>query len=72
MKKLARSMIRPAWLQAFCVKIHKDVTGQDMIEYSLMAAAVALASAAVLPTANSSISIVFSKVGSVLVTAAGS
>jgi Flp pilus assembly pilin Flp len=72
MKKLERSIRRPGRLKAFCLKLRKDVAGQDMIEYALMAAAVAVGSAAVLPSANGAISTVFSKVGSVLVLAAGS
>ena len=45
--------------------LHKN-HGQDMIEYALMAAAVAVASAAVIPSATASISTIFSKIGSVL------
>ena len=53
-------------------RLRRDLRGQDMIEYALMAACVAVASAAVLPSATSSISTVLSKVGSVLTVAAGS
>jgi Flp pilus assembly pilin Flp len=52
------------------VRIYRDARGQDMIEYALMAAFVAVASAAVLPSATPSISTVLSKVGSVLSVAA--
>ena len=72
MNNLVRAVGRPGWKQAFWVKLHRDVGGQDMIEYALMAAFVAVASAAVLPSANSGISTVFSKVGSVLIAAASS
>ena len=72
MKNWERSVGRPGWIQAFCVKLHHDVGGQDMIEYALMAAFVAVASAAVLPSANSGISTVFSKISSVLSAAASS
>ena len=72
MKNLARLIGRPGWIQALCMKLQHDVGGQDMIEYALMAAFVAVASAAVLPTANSGISTVFSKIGSLLVAAASS
>ena len=48
------------------VRLYRDRRGQDMIEYALMAAFVAVASAAVLPQATPSISTVISKVGSVL------
>ena len=63
-----------AWIRALraaCWGAYRDRRGQDMIEYALMAAVVAVASAAVLPNANASISTVFSKVNSVLM-AAGS
>jgi len=46
--------------------------GQDLIEYALMAAAVAVGAAAVLPSATDSIGIVFSKIGSLLSLAASS
>jgi len=51
-------------------RLYRDLRGQDMIEYALMAAFVAVASAAVLPSATPSISTVLSKVGSVLAVAA--
>ena len=51
-------------------RLYRDLRGQDMIEYALMAAFVAVASAAVLPSATPSISTVLSKVGSVLSVAA--
>lgn len=51
------------------VRLYRDRRGQDMIEYALMAAFVAVASAAVLPEATPSISTVISKVGSVLTVA---
>jgi pilus assembly protein Flp/PilA len=53
-------------------KLERDVVGQDMIEYALMAAFVAVAAAAVLPTANGGISTIFSKIGSLLTAAASS
>ena len=53
-------------------RLYRDLRGQDMIEYALMAAFVAVASAAVLPSATPSISTVLSKVGSVLSVAAAS
>ena len=59
-------------MQAPWLGVYRDVRGQDMIEYALMAAVVAVASAAVLPSASGSISIVFSKVSSVLFGSAAS
>ena len=44
----------------------KDRRGQDLIEYALMAGFVAVAAGAVMPGVASSISTIFSKVGSVL------
>jgi pilus assembly protein Flp/PilA len=46
--------------------IWKDSHGQDLIEYALMAGFVAVAAGAVMPGVASSISQIFSKVGSVL------
>ncbi len=51
-------------------RLYHDLRGQDMVEYALMAAFVAVASAAVLPSATPGISTVLSKVGSVLSVAA--
>lgn len=52
------------------LKIYKDIRGQDLIEYALMAGFVAVAAGAVVPGVTSSISIIFSKVTSVLTAAA--
>lgn len=59
------------WLAAWRHICH-DRRGQDMIEYALMTAVVATASAAVLPSATNSISTVFSKISSVLTVAGAS
>ena len=53
-------------------KIWSDSTGQDLIEYALMAGFVAVAAGAVFPPAANSISQIFSRVGSVLSQANGS
>jgi Flp pilus assembly pilin Flp len=53
-------------------RMRLDLRGQDLIEYALMAGVVAVASAAVLPSATTSINTVFSKVSSVLSAAGGS
>ena len=53
----------------FALRIWKDTRGQDMIEYALMAAFVAVAAVAALPGLSTSISTIFSKVGSTLATA---
>ncbi len=52
---------RPFW---------KDEGGQDLIEYALMAGFVAVAGGAAFPPVATSVSTIFSKIGSVL-TAAG-
>jgi len=52
------------------LKVLKDTCGQDLIEYALMAGFVAVAAGAVMPNVASSISTVFSKISSVLSTAA--
>jgi len=53
---------RPFW---------KDSRGQDLIEYALMAGFVAVAAGAVMPSISTSISTIFSKMGSVLVAGGG-
>jgi pilus assembly protein Flp/PilA len=54
------------------LKIWKDRRGQDLIEYALMAGFVAVAAGAVMPGVGSSITIIFSKVNSVMIKAASS
>jgi len=51
------------------LKALKDTRGQDLIEYALMAGFVAVAAGAVMPGVASSISTIFSKVGSVMAVA---
>ena len=48
------------------LKIWKDQHGQDLIEYALMAGFVAVAAGAIMPNVATSISKIFSKIGSVL------
>ena len=48
------------------IKALRDHRGQDLIEYALMAGFVAVAAGAVMPGVASSISTIFSKVGSVM------
>ncbi len=52
------------------MKIWKDNRGQDLIEYALMAGFVAVAAGAIMPSVATNISIIFSKVGSVMTRAA--
>ncbi len=56
---------------ALRLRILKDTKGQDLIEYALMAGFVAVAAGAIMPNVAASISTVFSKVSSLLVSAAG-
>ena len=48
------------------IKALRDTSGQDLIEYALMAGFVAVAAGAVMPGVASSISTIFSQVGSVM------
>jgi pilus assembly protein Flp/PilA len=48
------------------LKIWQDTQGQDLIEYALMAGFVAVAAGAIMPSVASSISVIFSKVVSVM------
>jgi pilus assembly protein Flp/PilA len=52
------------------LKIWKDTRGQDLIEYALMAGFVAVAAGAIMPGVASSISTIFSKIASVMSSAA--
>jgi Flp pilus assembly pilin Flp len=52
-------------------KLCWDLSGQDMIEYALMAGAVALAAAVVMPDVTGSLSTIFSKIGSELAATPG-
>ena len=52
------------------LKICKDTKGQDLIEYALMAGFVAVAAGAIMPGVATSISTIFSKISSVMSTAA--
>jgi pilus assembly protein Flp/PilA len=53
-------------------QIAKNTKGQDLIEYALMAGFVAVAAGAIMPGVASSINVVFSKVNSIMITAASS
>ena len=58
-----RGLLLPVWL----VRLWKDQRGQDLIEYGLMACAVLVAVAAILPTTlMPTVSTIFSKITSVL------
>ena len=48
------------------LRVWEDTGGQDLIEYALMAGFVAVAAGAIMPEVATSISTIFSKVGSVM------
>ena len=52
------------------LKVWQDRKGQDLIEYALMAGFVAVAAGAIMPGVATSISTIFSKIASVMTTAA--
>ena len=54
------------------LRIWKDTTGQDLIEYALMAGFVAVAAGAIMPSVSASISTIFSQITSVMTAAAAS
>ena len=57
-------------MKTFCARLWREEQGQDLIEYTLMLAFVALASAALFASAGSSINQIWSKTNSQLSTAA--
>jgi Flp pilus assembly pilin Flp len=57
-------------MKTFCARLWRDEQGQDLIEYTLMLAFVALASAALFSTAGTSINQIWSKTNTQLTTAA--
>jgi Flp pilus assembly pilin Flp len=59
-------------MKTICARLWRDEQGQDLIEYTLMLAFVALASAALFSTAGTSINQIWSKTNAQLTTAAGS
>jgi Flp pilus assembly pilin Flp len=54
------------------LEIWSETRGQDLIEYALMAAFVATAAGAITPQMMVGVSVMFSRVGSVLILAKGS
>ncbi|MCC6857419.1 MAG: Flp family type IVb pilin [Bryobacterales bacterium] len=56
--------IEPLWKRTVS-RLGRDCSGQDLIEYALMAALVAVACGAIMPPVGNSISTIFSKVTSV-------
>jgi pilus assembly protein Flp/PilA len=59
-------------IYSLILTLRRNTKGQDLIEYALMAGFVAVAAGAAMPNISSQISTIFSKVGSILTTAAAS
>ena len=57
-------------IQQFIVRLVKDRKGQDMVEYALLAGFIAVAAGALLPGISDNISIIFSRMASVVAAAA--
>ena len=58
-------------LKQLLVSLHRDDSGQDLIEYALLAALIALAATVGMSTVASDINNAFVKIGSKLSTAVG-
>jgi len=56
-------------LQQLLVRLVKDQKGQDMVEYALLAGFIAVAAGAILPGISDNISVIFSKMASVVTAA---
>ena len=57
-------------LYAYLLNLARDERAQDMVEYALLAGFIAVAAGAVLPGISNNISIIFSRMGSVVQEAA--
>jgi pilus assembly protein Flp/PilA len=64
--------LRRLKIKVWSALLWKDTRGQDLVEYALLAGFVAVAAGALLPAISTSISTIFSKMGSVLSASAGS
>jgi pilus assembly protein Flp/PilA len=53
-------------MQRFCRDFWDDTQGQDLIEYALAAGLVAVAAVAAMPALSTTVSTVFSKIGSMI------
>lgn len=58
MKKLNEAILK--------MQVWKDTQGQDLVEYALAAGMVAVAAVACMPTLSTTISTVFTKIGSII------
>jgi Flp pilus assembly pilin Flp len=53
-------------MKRFLVNLWRDVRGQDLVEYALATAFVALAAVASMPPLSSTMNTVFGKIGSII------
>jgi pilus assembly protein Flp/PilA len=53
-------------MKQFCRTFWNDDGGQDLVEYALAAGLVAVAAVAAMPTLSTTVSTVFSKIGSII------
>lgn len=58
------------YLLAFVLHLAREERGQDMVEYALLAGFIAVAAGAVLPPISDQLSIIFSRMGSLVAAAA--
>ena len=58
------------WLVGSNAGLARDTRGQDLVEYALLAGFIALAAGALLPAISQSVSTIFSRMSSMLTTAA--
>jgi pilus assembly protein Flp/PilA len=56
-------------MRTFCKRLWQDTQGQDLVEYALMVGMVAVAAVAVMPQLTSTLTNVFTKIGSVVTSA---
>uniref|UniRef100_Q01YT3 Flp/Fap pilin component n=1 Tax=Solibacter usitatus (strain Ellin6076) TaxID=234267 RepID=Q01YT3_SOLUE len=54
------------YMKTFCKRFWQDTQGQDLVEYALAAGMVAVAAVAVMPTLSTTVSTVFTKIGSIV------
>ena len=71
MTRLKQWLTEPRAYAMQWARLHRDLRGQDMIEYALLAAFIAVAAGAILPGPSASISTIFSKVSSALAATPG-
>ncbi|SPE42194.1 Flp/Fap pilin component [Candidatus Sulfopaludibacter sp. SbA3] len=53
-------------MKAFCKSFWQDTQGQDLVEYALAAGMVAVAAVAAMPALSTTVSTVFTKIGSII------